>query len=248
MTQGQRALVTGGGTGIGRAIARRLALDGFDVTVVGRRRDRLEEAREAIDAETGRDAVSVETADLREPADVRALAERWTGPLDALVLNAGGTREQPEDTLEQVAERWLEQFRLNVLTTVLTADAFLPHLSRPGGRVVAMSSVAALRGAGSYGAAKAAINSWATWLAREVAAEGITVNAVAPGFVPGTEFWAEQGLTDDDRRARLARIPAGRGGTPEEVAAAVAYLVGPDAGWTTGQVLGIHGGAVLARL
>ena len=111
-----------------------------------------------------------------------------------------------------------------------------------------MSSVAALRGAGSYGAAKAAISSWVTGTAGAVAADGITVNAVAPGFVPDTEFW--EGRLDDDERASPGRrrIPAGRPGTVDEVAEAVAYLASPDAGWTTGQVLGVHGGAVLARL
>lgn len=142
---------------------------------------------------------------------------------------------------------WIEEFRLNVLTTVLLGEALLPAMPRPGGRIVAMSSVAALRGAGSYGAAKAAINSWVTGTAAAVAADGIAVNAVAPGFVPDTEFWAGR-LDDAEFQRRLARVPMGRPGTVEEIAAAVAYLASPDAGWTTGQVLGVHGGAVLARL
>ena len=83
--------------------------------------------------------------------------------------------------------------------------------------------------------------------ARVVAADGIAVNAVAPGFVPDTEFWAGR-LDDAEYARRLARVPMGRPGTVEEIAAAVAYLASPDGGWTTGQVLGVHGGAVLARL
>ena len=112
---------------------------------------------------------------------------------------------------------------------------------------MALSSVAALRGAGAYGAAKAAINSWITGLAAELARDGIAVNAVAPGFVPDTEFWDGR-LDEREWQSRVARIPAGRPGTVDEVAAAVAYLAAPDAGWTTGQVLAVHGGAVLARL
>ncbi|WP_315096807.1 SDR family oxidoreductase [uncultured Cellulomonas sp.] len=232
------AVVTGGGTGIGRAVARRLAADGDDVVIVGRRREVLEETAAGV--------MRVEVADLREPAEVEALADRL-GSVDVLVLNAGGSLERTGDDLTATARMWTEEFRLNVLTTVLLGEALLPAMPRPGGRIVAMSSVAALRGAGSYGAAKAAINSWVTGTAAAVAADGITVNAVAPGFVPETEFWAGR-LDDAEYQRRLARVPMGRAGTVEEIAAAVAYLASPDAGWTTGQVLGVHGGAVLARL
>jgi len=234
----RRAVVTGGGTGIGLAVARRLQADGDEVVIVGRRRDVLERASGG--------SMGVEVADLREPDEVQALADRL-GAVDVLVLNAGGSLTRSGDGLRATAEIWLDEFRLNVLTTVLLGEALLPRMARPGGRIVALSSVAALRGAGSYGAAKAAINSWVTGTAASVAADGITVNAVAPGFVPDTEFWAGR-LDDDERARRVARIPAGRPGTVEEVAAAVAYLSAPDAGWTTGQVLGVHGGAVLARL
>lgn len=232
------AVVTGGGTGIGRAVARRLAADGDDVVIVGRRREVLEEAAAG--------AMRVEVADLRDPTEVAALADRL-GAVDVLVLNAGGSLEARDASLGATAELWTEEFRLNVLTTVLLGEALLPAMPRPGGRIVAMSSVAALRGAGSYGAAKAAINSWVTGTAATVAADGITVNAVAPGFVPDTEFWSGR-LDDAEYGRRLARVPMGRPGTVEEIAAAVAYLASPGAGWTTGQVLGVHGGAVLARL
>lgn len=232
------AVVTGGGTGIGAAVARRLAADGDDVVIVGRRREVLER--------TAAGAMRVEVADLREPDEVEALADRL-GAVDVLVLNAGGSLEADGPGLASTARLWSEEFRLNVLTTVLLGEALLPAMPRPGGRIVAMSSVAALRGAGSYGAAKAAINSWVTGTAAAVAADGITVNAVAPGFVPDTEFWGGR-LDDAEYARRLARVPMGRPGTVEEIAAAVAYLTSPDAGWTTGQVLGVHGGAVLARL
>lgn len=245
----RRAVVTGGGTGIGRAVARRLATDGDRVVLVGRRAEVLREAAGAIDAEVGEAVADVETADLRDPDEVAALTERLLdrGPVDVLVLNAGGMLEPDGDDLPATARLWVDDFRLNVLTTVLLGEALLAHLPRPGGRVVAVSSAAALRGAGSYGAAKAAVNAWVTGVAAQVAADGVTVNAVAPGFVPDTGFWTGR-LDEVDRARRLARVPAGRPGTPDEVAAAVAYLVAEDAGFTTGQVLGVHGGAVLARL
>ena len=234
----RHAVVTGGGTGIGLAVARRLLAGGDEVTIVGRRREVLGQASAG--------SMRVEVADLQEPDQVQALADRL-GAVDVLVLNAGGTATRRGEGLASTAAMWTEDFRLNVLATVLLAEAVLPNLTRPGGRIVAMSSVAALRGAGSYGAAKAAVSSWVTGTAGAVAADGITVNAVAPGFVPDTEFW-EGRLTDELVAGRLARIPAGRPGTVDEVAEAVAYLASPLAGWTTGQVLAVHGGSVLARL
>ena len=119
-------------------------------------------------------------------------------------------------------------------------------MRRPGGRVVVLTSVAALRGAGSYGAAKAALHAWMLTLAQSLAPDGITVNAVAPGFVPETEFWADR-LSDAVVDSRVAQTPVGRPGTPAEVAAAVAYLASADAGFTTGQIVQVNGGMVLGR-
>ena len=118
-------------------------------------------------------------------------------------------------------------------------------MRRPGGRVVVITSVAALHGAGSYGAAKAALHAWMLTLAQSLAPDGITVNAVAPGFVPETEFWADR-LSDAVVDSRVAQTLVGRPGTPAEVAA-VAYLASADAGFTTGQIVQVNGGMVLGR-
>jgi 3-oxoacyl-[acyl-carrier protein] reductase len=242
------AVVTGGGTGIGKAIAGRLAGDGVEVVIVGRRESVLRVARDEINDGLGERRVSYQVADLLDPDQVQALAERFDGPgsLDILLNNAGGAVDGAEDSLSDLAAAYRADFDANVVTAVLVTEALLNSLSRPGGRIVAISSLAALRGSGSYGTAKAAMHGWVMGLATTLAAEGVTVNAVAPGFVPDTEFWADR-LTEEVVNSKLALIPANRAGTPQEVAEAVAYLASEQAGWTTGQILQVNGGGMLGR-
>ncbi|MBL1076491.1 SDR family oxidoreductase [Nocardia sp. 2] len=243
----RRAVVTGGGTGIGKAVARRLAGAGDEVVVVGRRLPILEAAAKEINTEIGAERVSAAVADLTVPNQVEALAARFAGDgLDVLVNNAGGNPAHAPDDLTGLADAYLETFRLNVITAVLATEALLPHIRRPGGRIISVSSIAGLRGPGAYGAAKAALHGWSLGLAQQLAPQGVTVNVVAPGFVPDTEFWSER-LTSELAADRIAQIPAGRAGTPEEIAAGIAYLASPDAGWTTGQILQINGGTLLGR-
>jgi 3-oxoacyl-[acyl-carrier protein] reductase len=249
-----RVVVTGGGTGIGRAVARRFVRDGSSVVLVGRRAEVLESTAAELRELGG--VVETFTADLRSAPAVAALAETVVaaGPVDVLVLNAGGNYggfDDSDDLTEQLArlaDAYRADFEGNVVATVLLGEALLPHLTRPGGRVVAMSSIAGLRGAGSYGAAKAAVNAWVWDASMRLAPEGVTVNAVAPGFVPDTEFW-EQRLKDnpDLEASRLRLIPMNRAGTPDEVAEAVAYLASDGGGWTTGQILQVNGGGMLGH-
>jgi NAD(P)-dependent dehydrogenase (short-subunit alcohol dehydrogenase family) len=244
----RRAVVSGGGTGIGKAVAARLAADGCAVVIVGRRPEVLAKAAAELNADLPEPRVSTEQVDLTEPDAVRELADRLAadGPLDVLVNNAGGATTGVGSELAAVAAAWESDVRGNVLPAVLLTSALLPAIARPGGRIVVMGSIAGLRGPGSYGGAKAALNAWALGLATELAPDGVTVNVVAPGFVPDTEFWTGR-LSDELVANRLAQIPAGRPGTPEDVAAAVAYLTAPDAGWTTGQILQVNGGTLLGR-
>jgi 3-oxoacyl-[acyl-carrier protein] reductase len=244
----RHAVVSGGGTGIGKAVARRLAADGARVTILGRRAGSLARAALEINDAAGADHVSTLAADLADPAQVAdAAAEiRSAGAVDVLVLNAGGNFGGDASSLEELAEAWRRDFEGNVLTAVLLTEALLPDLPRPGGRIVAISSVAAVRGAGSYGAAKAAMHGWVLSLATQLGPDGITVNAVAPGFIPDTGFW-EGRLTDAIVASRVDVTPVGRPGTPEEVAEAVAYLASEQAGFTTGQILQVNGGMVLGR-
>lgn len=248
VTVNRRVVVSGGGTGLGRAIARAFAHDGDDVVIIGRRLDALERTTQELNAETGRDRVTFRSADLSDPEQTGATADAIAGggSVDVLVNNAGGNASGGTDTLGAVADGWLADFRANVLTAVLLTEALLPHLTRPGGRIIAMSSVAAVRGAGSYGASKAALHAWIFGLAASLGPEGITVNAVAPGFVPDTEFWDGR-RTPEVAEPRIATTLVKRAGTPEEVAQAVSYLASPLAGFTTGQILQVNGGSVLGR-
>jgi len=241
-------VVSGAGTGIGRAVSRRLVADGFHVLAVGRRPEPLE--RLAKELTPHLDTVS---ADLATVAGATAVAES-VGAAErrcaGVVAAAGGVSPGGEGTtgLDGVRQDWLASFESNVLTAVLLVEALWKALERDGGRVVLLSSVAALRGSGggAYGAVKAALHGFVYDLARNLGEQGGTANVVAPGFVPDTEFWAGR-LTSESRRERAAQTLVGREGTPEEVASLIAWLLGPDGGWVTGQVLSPNGGVVLGR-
>jgi 3-oxoacyl-[acyl-carrier protein] reductase len=234
-------VVSGGGTGMGRAIAAAFGRAGDRVTIVGRRADVLERAAKELPGE-----VSAVPADLTVPADV----ERLAGTLehvDVVVNNAGGVAStDPVSTLDDHARAWRQELDANLLSAVLLTTALEPKLTRPGGRVILMSSVAAVRGGGAYGAAKAALHGWAYALAGRLGRDGVTVNVVAPGYVTQTEFFGDS--MSPERHDRLVgQTLVGRPGEPDDVAAAVTYLASPAAGYVTGQILQVNGGAVLGR-
>ncbi|WP_214409844.1 SDR family NAD(P)-dependent oxidoreductase [Sphaerisporangium fuscum] len=245
----RRVVVSGGGTGIGLATAEAFAADGDQVVIIGRRAEVLAEAAAKLNSAHGADLVTPVTADLSDPRQAQAAVEAIAlrGPVDVIVTNAGGNVAWGHDgTLTGIADSYRRNFEANVLTAVLLTEGLLPYLRRPGGRIVHLSSIAALRGPGSYGGSKAAVNAYTFDLAARLGAEGITVNAVAPGFVADTEFFGDR-ATPEFVRSRVGQTLTGQPGTPPEIAAAIKYLASPEAAYITGQLLHINGGAMLGR-
>jgi NAD(P)-dependent dehydrogenase (short-subunit alcohol dehydrogenase family) len=242
-------IVTGAGRGIGRAVAKLAGERGFSVAV-----NYVQDAHSATElvghiARSGGRATAIQADISREDEILRLFeaAERELGPLAGLVNNAGITGGFAR--LEAVTSRTLTQvFAVNVIGAMLCAREAVRRMSRrnggKGGTIVNISSRAAqIGGAGEwvhYAASKGALDTFTIGLAREVAGEGIRVNAVAPGHVL-TELHAASG--DPDRPARLApTIPMGRAGSPQEIAEAVLWLLSPAASYTTGAILAVSGG------
>ncbi len=248
---GRRALVTGGGTGLGRAIAAALFEAGADVAV--HYASSADGAKSVVEegVTAGRRGVTVQ-ADLTSGEQVtRCVAEAtaYLGGLDILVNNAGHLvgRCKVEDMSE---EFWHSVLDANMTTTFLTTRAAIASLQGSSdGRIVNIASLAAQNGGGpgsvAYAAAKAGVVGFTKGLAKELAGNGITVNAVAPGFIGQTPFH-DTFTSDDARRNVVAGVPLQREGTPADVAGAVCYLVSDLASYVTGETLDVNGG-VLTR-
>jgi 3-oxoacyl-[acyl-carrier protein] reductase len=236
----RRALVTGGSGDIGGAIARALAADGWHVLVHAHAsRDRAQAIVAAIAAAGGSaDAVTFDLVD--GDATRHALEPLLAdGPIHALVHNAGIHDDAPLAGMREEQWRRVIDVSLNGFFHV-TQPLLLPMARARWGRIVAVSSVAAVlgnRGQANYAAAKSALHGATKSLAREMASRGVTANVVAPGVIAGR--LAEAAFDDSQIKAI---VPAARAGTPEEVAAVVAFLCSDRAGYVNGQVIGVNGG------
>ncbi|GAB3451547.1 SDR family NAD(P)-dependent oxidoreductase [Actinophytocola sediminis] len=250
----QVVVVSGGGTGIGRAVATAFARDGSEVVLVGRRAEVLSAAEKEIRSAEPPGSVWSVPADLTDPADATrvrdTILDRYQS-VDVLVNNAGGNAVMGAPAapdLATTAEHWLANFQTNVLTAVLLTEALRDVMTSPGGRVILLSSIAAYRGSGSgsYGAAKAALHPYAYDLAAALGQRGITVNVVAPGYVTDTEFFGT-GVSAERHQVLISQTSTGRAGAPVDVANTVRWLASPAAGHVTAQVIQVNGGAERGR-
>jgi 3-oxoacyl-[acyl-carrier protein] reductase len=246
MAMNRVAVVSGAGSGIGASIASRLAMKGYSLALIGRRRANLMATRTAVDM-APETTCSIHAADLTAPDAVNTAAREIVdthGRVDVVVHSAGGAGSGVGRDLESLADAILADFRSNTLSAILLTHALVPHLREGGGRIIAISSIAALRGGGiAYATAKAALHGWVYTMARELGPTGTTVNAIAPGYIADTEFFGER-LTPERRQSLVSQTLVGRAGVPQDIAAAVEFLASADARHTTAQVLQVNGGAL----
>ncbi|MGH3034286.1 MAG: SDR family NAD(P)-dependent oxidoreductase [Gaiellaceae bacterium] len=244
---GRAALVTGGGSGIGRATALRLAAEGASVAVSGRRAELLEETVAAVEREGGT-AVAL-PGDVTIEEEARRMVEQTRarfGKLDVLVNNAGAIRRGLR--LHEVpTERWDEQIAVNLRGVFLVTRAALAVMLEGRGdrSLINIASTFAHTnavGVGPYAAAKGGVVALTRSLAVEYAEQGIRANCVCPAIVDTPLARVDRSDFDERRETYAGMFPLGRVGEPEDVAAAVAYLASGEAGWVTGVVVDIDGG------
>jgi 3-oxoacyl-[acyl-carrier protein] reductase len=244
--ENQVAIVTGAGRGIGHAIALRLAQEGARVASVSRTEANAQKTAAEIDAARP-DAAKAYAVDVSDHAAVQTAGEQILkdfGRVDILINNAGVTRDGLAMRMSQ--EDWDTVLSTNLKGAFNFSQAVMRGMIKQrSGRIINISSVSGLSGnAGqtNYAASKAGLIGFTKSLARELASRGITVNAVAPGFVV-TDM--TDALSEEIKKTILGKIPLAKLGQPEDIAAAVAFLASAEAGYITGQVLTVDGGMVM---
>lgn len=244
MSKPRVAVITGGGSGIGRACAVAFAREGAQVAIIGRDAQRLRSAAEAIGATVAPYAADVSQR-TQVAATIASIVERFER-IDVVVNAAGYAVGVGAATpLDEAERNFDETIGVNLKGAMFVSLAAAPYLPRPGGRIINISSIAAYTGGSrggsiDYAAAKAGVIGLTHGLARDLSKEGITVNAIAPGFIAETGF---TGAWSDERVQQIvSQTPVGRGGRAEDIAATVLYLASSAASFVTGQVINVNGG------
>ncbi len=243
---GRIVVVTGGSSGIGRAIAARFAADGDRVFITGRTERTIVRTAEELDGSYPGEVVAV-VCDSTKPRDLALLVDEVDEHVDVLVNASGGliAGKPYDDPLEELRETWNAYIAQNVLGAVL-ATAALRELLGPRSTVISIGSIGAERRGGAYGAAKAALSAWSAGLSAELGPLGVTANVVSPGYIAGTEFF-QGGMTEARHELLVEETHDKRPGTPEDVAELVFFLASPGARHITGQTVHINGGAFTTR-
>jgi len=244
--EGRAAIITGGSRGIGRAIAETFASRGADLAIADYQVDLAKSTASEISEQTGQQviAVEVDVSNLNQAQEMAKSVINTFGKIDILVNNAGITRD---DLLMRMKEEdWDDVININLKGAWNCSKAVVRTMMRKRyGKIVNISSVSGQIGQigqTNYSASKAGLIGFTKAMAREVASRGITVNAVAPGFIP-TALTLD--LPEELKEYILSVTPMGRMGTPAEIASAVAFLASDEASYITGQILGVDGGMAM---
>ncbi len=251
-SQERVVVITGGSTGIGRAMAEVFVKNQSQVVIIGRREETLQSKVSAMGSSCTWQRADVSQREQVEAAITAIVSQFET--IDALINNAGYSGFEggmsPAMALEQAEEIWNRQIGVNLTGTFLMTHAVAPHLKRPGGRIINISSDGALTGANGlrlagHAAAKAGLFGLTRALALEYGPEGITVNSIVPGFIADTA--ANGKIPNEIVKNIAAQLPVRRAGQTNDIATAAFFLASPEAGFITGELLNINGGRVFGR-
>jgi len=244
---GIHCVVTGASAGIGRGVAVALAAEGACVTILGRDREALEQTAAQMEAAGGRPLATI-TCDLAHRAGVDAGIDALAAlarPVQAIVNNAGGSRPYEMDA-PPGEDAWDASFALNFTAARRLTEHVLPAMRQARwGRIVTVTGSLALQHMNAATPAKAAITSWSRGLAIQVARDGVTVNCVAPGRIKSAQMMQRLFPTEQSRKQEIERnVPMGRFGEPEEIAAAIVFLLSKRASYISGAMLPVDGSLI----
>jgi len=252
MSKPRVVIVTGGGSGMGRAIAHRFANAGDKVYILGRRLEKLNDTAKGF---PGIECLVTDVTDTLLIEKARDTIIKNHKSVDVLVNNAGGNiKVDPNATLKQANAAWNQIVESNLTSVFNMIFAFDKYLIRPGGRIINISSIAALGGSRqggvsgqAYSAAKSGIHGLTRTLVSGFAKDKITINSVAPGVIGDTEFFAGKPMPEELVKFYLPKIPLNELGKPDDIAAGVFYLASDDARYITGEIVNINGGLQFGR-